>query len=593
MRELPRSVYFAVLAAFSLSVLTAFRQFWAGGAPLGDDASSHYAEVLTVAETLARGSTDFWCPRANLGYPLFLYYQPLPALFMGALVAVFELDAMAAFKASLVLLSALIPLTSYLGARWAGADRLFASVLAVLSISIADPTRFGFALSSIAGGGLYTQLYGMALFPLVLGAVLATLRAEKPRFPRSVLLLALLTVCHPYFALFVVLAAAATVERPRRLAAIVLCSLPFSAFFWLPLLLNLEGMGGFPLRTTEDLGLPVSAIFELLFGGELFDFDRLPLLSIAVFAGAVLSIRRRAARALWIFSGAALALVAGVAPLFSAIRFAAALQLAALLFAAIALTFALRRFPWALLLLAVFSAAERRSEIERLFVTFDDGHPAFVELIERVESETHGRYLTHQKLGTGGHIFSALVGARARRDTLMSAGRGYHDSKSLKQLLAYDFSPRQTELYAIDTAISYGEVDLVDLSKWTVVYAREGYRLHRAPHAASMYAFSSTAAALIETAQTATEHRARLTLPEPTRAVLKVSHHAFWSAELGGRPVEVKRTDENLIAVDLPAGAAELVLRYRTPLYQKALFFLALAATFGWLARSIRATSRS
>ena len=88
--DLPRSFVGLALAVHALAVLSATWRYVAapGGYPYGDDMSSHVAEVAMVARYLRHLDFDFWFPHENLGYPMFLAYQPLPAFLGGLLTAV-------------------------------------------------------------------------------------------------------------------------------------------------------------------------------------------------------------------------------------------------------------------------------------------------------------------------------------------------------------------------------------------------------------------------------------------------------------------------------------------------------------------------
>src|SRR5687768_17305800 len=116
----------ACLSATALTVVAAAAaRYLDGGVALGNDNSSHLAEIVTIADHLRAGRTDFWFPWVNLGYPLFVTYQPAPSLCMGVLVALTR-DVVAPswlFKASIVALWAAMPTTWYLGGRRLGMSR--------------------------------------------------------------------------------------------------------------------------------------------------------------------------------------------------------------------------------------------------------------------------------------------------------------------------------------------------------------------------------------------------------------------------------------------------------------------------------------
>ena len=143
------------------------------GVPLGDDNSSHFAEINYIAELLRLGETDFWFDQTNLGYPLFLAYQPGPSLLMGVLTALLDprVDPMLLFKLSVLVVWALMPSAWYLGGRWLGMDRLAALLFGLLILSVSDFRTFGLGLTSVTSTGLYTQSYGTLLLPLATGSL--------------------------------------------------------------------------------------------------------------------------------------------------------------------------------------------------------------------------------------------------------------------------------------------------------------------------------------------------------------------------------------------------------------------------------------
>src|SRR6185436_14608791 len=117
--DLPRSFVGLALAVHALAVLAATWHYMtvAHGYPYGDDMSSHVAEVAMVAQYLRHLDFDFWFPDENLGYPMFLAYQPLPALFGGFLTALTPLDPATYVKGANVILWSVVPTTWFLGAR--------------------------------------------------------------------------------------------------------------------------------------------------------------------------------------------------------------------------------------------------------------------------------------------------------------------------------------------------------------------------------------------------------------------------------------------------------------------------------------------
>ena len=77
---LPRWLVPAALGAWVLMLLVPATQILRDTPIYGDDHSSHLAVVRHLIALLRAGSSDFFCPTFNLGFPMYLYYQPLPHL---------------------------------------------------------------------------------------------------------------------------------------------------------------------------------------------------------------------------------------------------------------------------------------------------------------------------------------------------------------------------------------------------------------------------------------------------------------------------------------------------------------------------------
>ena len=140
------------------------------GFPYGDDMSSRVAEVGAIARHLARLDFDFWFPDENLGYPMFLAYQPFPSLLGGLLVALTPLEPATYVKGANAILWSLVPATWFVGGRWLGLSRIAALAFGLLVAHVSDWRDFGLGVESIAYKGLFTQSFGMVLLPLALGS---------------------------------------------------------------------------------------------------------------------------------------------------------------------------------------------------------------------------------------------------------------------------------------------------------------------------------------------------------------------------------------------------------------------------------------
>ena len=202
--DLPRSFVGLALAVHALAVLSATWRYVVapGGYPYGDDMSSHVAEVAMVARYLRHLDFDLWFPHENLGYPMFLAYQPLPALFGGFLTALTPLTPATYVKGANVILWSLVPATWFLGARWLGLSRSAALAFGLLVTHISDWRDFGLGVESIAYKGLFTQSFGMVLLPLALGSFHKKVILGEGRWSDVVVLQWLTWLSHVFFGLF-------------------------------------------------------------------------------------------------------------------------------------------------------------------------------------------------------------------------------------------------------------------------------------------------------------------------------------------------------------------------------------------------------
>ena len=278
-----------------------------GSLPIyGDDHSSHMAAVHHLLWLARQGQTDLFCPTFNLGFPMYLYYQPLPHL-TAALVHVLSfrmLDEQAAFNLTVVLLWCSYPLTVYAGARRLGLGQGSALLGGVMAPTVSSSLPFGLTLHSVMGLGLYTQLYAMVLLPLCVGWLGHALRTRE-HATRAMLiasgLMVLMWLSHAFYgmaaatvAVVMTLCAPTSLRRslPRLLimGAVTVASL----LFWLlPLALTRDYMGGWPWGGSdrwEGYGMVKVALDLAL--GRVLDQGRFPVLTCAMVVGILLGVWR-------------------------------------------------------------------------------------------------------------------------------------------------------------------------------------------------------------------------------------------------------------------------------------------------------------
>jgi hypothetical protein len=543
LRPLSPSTVRATLGAAALCIgLGAVLGGFFRGVPLGDDNSSHLAEIMHIARLLRMGETDFWFDQTNLGYPLFLAYQPGPSLLMGALVALCQtfLEPLLLFKLSVVLLWALMPSAWYLGGRWLGMDRLSALFFGLLILCINDFRAFGLGMSSLTDTGLYTQSYGTILLPLAMGALYRHLlrRDLGPKLPT--LLFSATLLAHAYFGLYLALGAAVMLvaqrqgfrQRAYRLAVVFGLSALLTAFWLLPFIHYMNHQGGLPWKSAAESGYPPLELSRLAVTGALFDHGRLPWISVLVGAGIWLAWKRRAQtleRFTLMLLGVTLALLLGRTtwgrlygwiPLHSeleVIRYLNGVHFCGLLLAGPAAAFLLRRVStwfesrqaasrfvprrvgptlFAAVLVGGYLVAVTATSARQLRAA-DETKLHLPGLEAALASDSSSRFLAHQRLGTGSHFYLNLLPARAERAQLESFSRGYHDTLSLYYLEAFDFTEASFRLYNVGALAARGQAfeEVPDFLK--VRWTDGEFQVYEYPEAGGYFEFVRTPLTLV------------------------------------------------------------------------------------------------
>ncbi|MCA9665199.1 MAG: YfhO family protein [Myxococcales bacterium] len=448
----------------------------------GDDHSSHMVAVQTLLAHIKAGNTDLWCQAYNLGFPMYLYYQPLPHL-TAALMHLLTFGALSpqvAFNATVVLTWTFYPLTTYVGARRLGLDRTQSLVCALLAPLVSSELKFGFTIHSLMGLGLYTQHYAMLLFPLALGTLWQavdgwgeTAAQRRRRVIAAGGLLVLICISHAFYG--VVLATSGVIMvlvRPReqftrRTGRLLMVGLltALSLLFWIiPLLQTHSYAGGWPWGGVDRWqGYGALRIAKTFAIGKLFDQGQLPALSIGILIGLAVCVRRfrkqPVMRALLICFALFVFFLMGrrtfghlvdIQPInlgLQLFRYIGAVHAFGVILAGIGLCTVARwigeRLPqWSA---AVFVAALIASPLVKELTTAGSFFRT-VESYDLVRSADlakigkaidtavksgkakPGRIYAHGKAGTGSHLVAGLIGRYSEMPVGQSYGVGMHDS---------------------------------------------------------------------------------------------------------------------------------------------------------------------
>ncbi len=437
----------------------------------GDDHSSHLVVVHHLVSLIRLGETDLFCPTFNLGFPMYLYYQPLPHV-VPALLHLLSfglLTVTAAFNLSVVVLFCGYPLAVYKGARWLGLGDSGALAAGALAPLVSSSLGFGLTVHSVMGSGLYTQTWAMALLPLCLGLIWRHISTGKGGHGAAGLLI-LVFLSHAFYG--VVAATAGVImllvrpgklrETAPRLAIAGLASMASLLFWLVPLLVTRDHMGGWPWGGEERWqGYGAARVAGELLSGSLLDQGRLPLLSLMLAGGVVWAAWRwrkePAARVLlccfalfclFLMGRKTFGHLVDIQPAnlgLQLFRYLGAVHLFGVLLAGLGMarliSLAGRRFsPMVPLLLAAALLASPLLWLghtaNALFKTMDSYSIKERDLRDLAAAIRRardggaglGRIYAHTKTGQGSHLVSALLGRYTSLPMGQSYGVGMHDS---------------------------------------------------------------------------------------------------------------------------------------------------------------------
>jgi len=515
-----------VLGAAGLVVIVAGWSWLTDGqAPYGDDNSAHLALMMHIGDLWRSGVSDLWWNQSNLGLPLFMAYQPLPALVSGSAAAVFPETSVRIllYKGSILGLWATMPAAWYLGGRWLGMDRMAALLFGLGTLALRDIHSVGFGFTAASYGGLYTQIWGMWFLPVTLGAFRRYVSDRSIELFFPVALFVVLSMSHLFCGMYAGIAGVfwVVVDSDRRRAArralhVFVPALALLAFWFGPLLWTSHLTGGLPWKTEYYDGWPAVEMFRHLLGGDVFDWERLPWLTVLVFAGVFAAIRgeteRRETWVLtlgattlvlflgrtnfggwydWIpmhadlnvmryingvhFCGLALAAFAGrdlVRWVRSRLRTAVPADRAATIAALVAFV------------VGGWFAVDRYHSLESTLQTFDQGHPNVQSLIEHLEEGRGQRFAVSDDLHTTPHFYRDLLPALAGRAQLQSYALGYHATLSTYYADYIEYDATWARLFNVGTYVARQPFDAPIVDHLPETFSEGPYRAYAAAEGA-------------------------------------------------------------------------------------------------------------
>ena len=307
--KVARAVPILLVAAACLFNLVAYQSELTVAAPDGNDDVFHFGLIqrMNAAWDAGGNPLDTWIGYWGQGFPVLRYYQHLPHL---AVVLAYRLlgghvPLHTVFDGMTLLLLALMPLTFFLGSRRLGASTLTAACIALCTPLLgADPSQhhyLGFQPRSFlwSGGGLFTQLAAIVLFPLALGA---TSRAalEGRRFAPAIAWLGATWLSHLVLGYIACLLGVVVLLRPeargRRWRVMLRLGLVYggvavvAAYLLLPTLLEGQWLSRSMWEPPEYWhSYGAQHVLRALVTGGLLDGARIPVLTLLAGLGALVA----------------------------------------------------------------------------------------------------------------------------------------------------------------------------------------------------------------------------------------------------------------------------------------------------------------
>lgn len=199
--ETPLWIALLLVAAGMLLVAIPAWNYTQAVPALGDDASSHSATIATLAQRIVEGR-GWWSTDYNLGFPMVLYYQPLPHIISAYVCAALggQGAAVWTYKFFMAFMILVQPAAMFVGMKRAGASNLQAGFAAALTPCVMNSLKFGYTTYASLKVGLYTQAWGNTMLPLAVGELVALCRG-RGRLSTTMLSSAALAGCHMFLAI--------------------------------------------------------------------------------------------------------------------------------------------------------------------------------------------------------------------------------------------------------------------------------------------------------------------------------------------------------------------------------------------------------
>jgi MFS family permease len=295
-----------LVAAACLFNLAAYRAELLVDAPRINDDVFHLGLIERMVQARDEGGNplDTWIGYWGQGFPVLRYYQHLPhlavVLLHRALGGAVTLGTL--FDLTRLLLLTLVPLGFYVGSRRLGASALTAACIALCTPLLGADTGqrhfLGFQPATFlwSGGGLYTQLAAMVIFPIALGSI-SRAALEGRRYAAAIAWLGATWLSHLVLGYIACLLSLAILLRPEastqrwrvllRLTGMFAGVALVAAYLLVPTLLESRWLARSlwePVEYWDSFG--AQRVLAALATGQLLDGARIPALTILAGLGA-------------------------------------------------------------------------------------------------------------------------------------------------------------------------------------------------------------------------------------------------------------------------------------------------------------------
>jgi hypothetical protein len=238
--------------------------------------------------------TDFWLTQIDLGYPLFHSYQHFPQVLLAIIDQITSsiISLPHLFDIFKYLLLVLFPFSIFLSMRRFEFDYIPAGIAAFVASLLSTNGLFGIEYGTYIwlGYGLYTQLWAMFFFPIALAEIYRVMKRDGSLL-LAVILSSIVLLSNLIYGYMLIVSAILFVflipnkleiiSRIKELSRVFIFTAIATAYFFIPCILDLKyynrSIWFDPLRYGS---LGAVEILKSLFTGNLFDYGRLPILTI-------------------------------------------------------------------------------------------------------------------------------------------------------------------------------------------------------------------------------------------------------------------------------------------------------------------------